>query len=146
MNRVQGYFNHKGRKLCRRLLAAVILEKCHSKVMQQMQSQYYFNKMRPELKVSYGCSSNLLNECHTSIYIRGNSFSTYVPPDTHTYVCVSGKKKCQFFGRFCIRTKGVMPNIRFRLFNPLQAEILFLYPLKKWKKASAFLMRKGLLA
>ena len=39
-----------------------------------------------------------------------------------------------------------MPNIRFRLFNPLQAEILFLYPLKKWKKASGFLMRKGLLA
>ena len=23
-----------------------------------------------------------------------------LPPDTHTYVCVSGGKKCSFFGKF----------------------------------------------
>ena len=26
------------------------------------------------------------------------------PPDTETYVCVSGSKNCQFFETFCIRT------------------------------------------
>ena len=41
-----------------------------------------------------------------------NSFSakffekpTFLTPDTHTYVCVSGRKKCYFFGKFCARTK-----------------------------------------
>ena len=24
----------------------------------------------------------------------------FLPPDTHTYVCVSGGKKCLFFGNF----------------------------------------------
>ena len=24
----------------------------------------------------------------------------FLPPDTHTYVCVSGGKKCPFFGKF----------------------------------------------
>ena len=46
-----------------------------------------------------------------------NSFSakffekpTFLPPDTHTYVCVSGRKKCYFFGKFCARTKWMIPN------------------------------------
>ena len=29
----------------------------------------------------------------------------FLPPDTHTYVCVSGGKKCYFFGKFCVHTK-----------------------------------------
>ena len=29
----------------------------------------------------------------------------FSPLDTHTYVCVSGGKKCKFFGKFCVRTK-----------------------------------------
>ena len=31
-------------------------------------------------------------------------------PDTCTYVCVSGGKKCQFSGTFCVRTKCVIPK------------------------------------
>ena len=27
------------------------------------------------------------------------------PPDTHTYVCVSGDKKFSFFGKFCEPTE-----------------------------------------
>ena len=44
------YFSSKSRELYWKLLAA-ILEKCHSKLMWQMQSQYYLNKRRPELKL-----------------------------------------------------------------------------------------------
>ena len=33
----------------------------------------------------------------------------FLPPDTHTYVCVSGAKKCEFFEIFCIRTKWMIP-------------------------------------
>ena len=28
----------------------------------------------------------------------------FLPPDTHMCVCVSGGKKCKFFGKFCVRT------------------------------------------
>ena len=31
-------------------------------------------------------------------------------PDTQTNVCVSGGKKCWFFGKFCVRTKWMIPN------------------------------------
>ena len=27
---------------------------------------------------------------------------TFLTPDTHTYVCVSERKKYQFFGKFCV--------------------------------------------
>ena len=47
---------------------------------------------------------------------RGHSFSTYtkffeklLPPDTHTYVCISEGKKCSFFEKFCVRTKWMTP-------------------------------------
>ena len=30
-------------------------------------------------------------------------------PDTRMYLCVSGGKKCCFFGKFCIRTKWMKP-------------------------------------
>ena len=33
---------------------------------------------------------------------------TFLTPDTHTYVCVSGAKKYQFFGKFCVRTKWII--------------------------------------
>ena len=33
----------------------------------------------------------------------------FLPPDMHTFVCVSGGKKCQFFGKFCVRTKWMIP-------------------------------------
>ena len=30
---------------------------------------------------------------------------TFLPYDTHTYMCVSGGKDSSFFGKFCIRSK-----------------------------------------
>ena len=50
----------------------------------------------------------------TMIVLRDHSFTTYskfsekltfLSADTHTYACVSGGKKCYFFGEFCVRTK-----------------------------------------
>ena len=32
----------------------------------------------------------------------------FLPPDTHTYVCVSGCKKFYFFGKFCVSTKWII--------------------------------------
>ena len=47
-------------------------------------------------------------------YIRNHLFNiwakiskklTFLPPDTHIYVCISGGKKCEFFVKFCTRIK-----------------------------------------
>ena len=52
------------------------------------------------------------------IYVRNHSFSTYanfsekltfLPPDRRTYVCLSGDKKRWFCGKFCVRTKWMIP-------------------------------------
>ena len=32
----------------------------------------------------------------------------FLSPDKRTYVCVSGGKKCWFFGKFCMRTKWMI--------------------------------------
>ena len=38
-------------------------------------------------------------------------FSYFDPcPDTHTCVIKSGRKKCWFFGRFCVCTKWITPS------------------------------------
>ena len=37
------------------------------------------------------------------------------PPDTHTYVCVSGDKKCLFFGKFDVLRFLETPILRFAL-------------------------------
>ena len=43
----------------------------------------------------------------------------FLPPDTHMYVCVSGVKKCWFFGKF-----GVL---RFHVTSVLRFALLFYY-------------------
>ena len=35
----------------------------------------------------------------------------FLPPDTHTYMCVSEGKKCYFFGKFAERTKWMIPIV-----------------------------------
>ena len=35
---------------------------------------------------------------------------TFLPPDTHMYVCVSEGNKCMFFGKFCVHTKSMIPK------------------------------------
>ena len=54
---------------------------------------------------------------HESIFDsgdEGHSFSayakcsvqlTFLTPDTHTYMCLSGDKNCQFLRKFCVHTK-----------------------------------------
>ena len=39
----------------------------------------------------------------------------FLPPDTHTYVCVSGGKKCSFFGKFGVLCFLETPVLRFAL-------------------------------
>ena len=39
----------------------------------------------------------------------------FLPPDTHTYVCVSGCKKCSFFGKFVVLCFLETPVFRFAL-------------------------------
>ena len=40
----------------------------------------------------------------------------FLPPDTHTCVCVSGGKKCLFFGNFGVLCFPETPILRFALF------------------------------
>ena len=56
------------------------------------------------------CTAQSQNYCSE----KGHLFSRYakfpknwhfLSPDTHTYECVSGGKKCQFFGKFWVSTK-----------------------------------------
>ena len=39
----------------------------------------------------------------------------FLPPDTHTNVCVSGGKKCSFFGKFGVLCFLETPVLRFTL-------------------------------
>ena len=48
------------------------------------------------------------------------------PPDTHTCVCVSGGKKCSFFGKFGMLCFRVTPVLRFALF-PYYRRIIALF-------------------
>ena len=39
----------------------------------------------------------------------------FLPPDTHTYVCVTGGKKCSFFGKSGVLCFLETPVLRFAL-------------------------------
>ena len=45
------------------------------------------------------------NNEYISAYAKSAIKLTFLSPDTYTYVCVSGGKKNQFFGNFCVLTK-----------------------------------------
>ena len=34
---------------------------------------------------------------------------------TRIFVCISGGKKCKFFGKFCVRTKWLVPRVNWNL-------------------------------
>ena len=55
----------------------------------------------------FPCKKNhgALRDHPVSTYAKFSEKLTYLPSDTHIYVCVSGGQKCQFFGRFCLRSK-----------------------------------------
>ena len=58
--------------------------------------------------------------------VRTQNFSKnlyFLPPDTHTNVCLSGGKKCKFFGKYCVRNKPMIPG-------HFTVTCLFIYPLK----------------
>ena len=46
--------------------------------------------------------------------VRAQNFSNnyhFLPPDTRTNMCLSGGKKYPFFGKFCVRTKWMLPKL-----------------------------------
>ena len=43
-------------------------------------------------------------------WVRSQNFH-FLPPDAHAYVCVSGGRKCQFFGKFRDRTQWMIPTV-----------------------------------
>ena len=47
----------------------------------------------------------------------------FLPPDTYTYVCVSGGKKCSFFGKFGVLCFLETPVLGFALL-PLSSPVL----------------------
>ena len=60
-----------------------------------------------------------------SAYTKFSEKLTFLTP---TYVCVSGGKKYQFFGKFCVRTTWMIPN--------KMSYITYVYPLKLNNKDS----------
>ena len=60
---------------------------------------------------------------------------------TSAYMCVSGSKKCYFFGNFCIRTLWVAPNNVFVDSN-LKAIILRIFREKSWFGLATSFKRK----
>ena len=59
----------------------------------------------------------------------------FLPPDTHTYVCVSGGNKCSFFGKFRVLCFLKTPISRFALLPYYQRIVTFLVT----KEVSTFL-------
>ena len=62
----------------------------------------------------FGKTSNLFFFWEEKIQKQNNTWGQWRKHHIwsyHTYVCVSGGKKCQFFGKFCVRTKWMTPNI-----------------------------------
>ena len=71
----------------------------------------------------------------------------FLPPDTHTYVCVSGGKKCLFFGNFGVLCFLETPVLRFALL-PYYRRIMCLeenMQRKQWDLQSLNLKTKDLL-
>ena len=54
-------------------------------------------------KIEYG----IINLVRTQNFPKNFYF---LPPDTHTYVVLSGVKRYKFFGKFCVRTKSMSPT------------------------------------
>ena len=54
----------------------------------------------------------------------------FLPPDTHTYVCVSGGKTCLFFGNFGVLCFLETPVLRFALLPYYRRIVLVGTPLK----------------
>ena len=44
------------------------------------------------------------------MYAQFTEKVTFLNPDTYKYLCVSGSKKCYFFGKLCVRTLWMPPN------------------------------------
>ena len=66
----------------------------------QMYGGYFIG---PSLRVS--------DRCHSfSMHAKFSKKLTFLTPDTHTYVCIPGGKKCQLFGKFCLRTEWMIPR------------------------------------
>ena len=46
----------------------------------------------------------------------------FLPPGMHSYLCVSGIKKCQIFGKFCEPSKWMIPSWRRTIYQIAEKE------------------------
>ena len=76
----------------------------------------------------------------------------FLPPDTHTYVCLSGDKKCSFFGKFGVPRFLETPVLRLaflpyyrRTFQGKPPSTIFTFIQKPPQKDSIVLIHKRLL-
>ena len=64
------------------------------------------------LKIVGNKATGVARKQNTSNFPKNKYF---LPPDMHTHVCVSGGKKCSFFGKFGVFCFLVTPVLRFAL-------------------------------
>ena len=77
---------------------------------------YLFLKILNSLEIRQKGESQ--NRCFKKKKQSAPNFSKkqyFLPPDTHLYVCVSGVKKCSFFGKFGVLCFLETPILRFVL-------------------------------
>ena len=69
----------------------------------------------------YSISSVIGQKGESPNFLKNEDF---LPPDTHTYVCVSGGKKCSFFREFGVLCFLETPVLRFALLSYYRRFIL----------------------
>ena len=68
--------------------------------------------------------------------LRSKSFPknwNLLPPNVHTYVCVSGSKKCLFFGKSCVSIKWMISKKYAALLSCFKKYMKFNSTLTIWK-------------
>ena len=66
----------------------------------------------------------------------------FLSPDTHTYMCVSGSKKCLFFGKFGMLCFLETPALRLTLLPYYQRSVVFSEIRKPWMTLYGLKIRK----
>ena len=67
----------------------------------------------------------------------------FLPPDTHTYVCVSGGKKCSFFGKFGVLCFLETLALRFALLPYYQRYYVLKYSkMPEYAEQKIFIFKK----
>ena len=76
---------------------------------------YFSQKILTSTVIRQKCESQNMCSKKTK-HTKFSEKRTFLPPDMHTYVCVSGGKKCSFFGKFGVLCSLETPVLRFAFF------------------------------